>query len=41
MRIQTITPEMASALGLPSAQGALVSDVDAGFAGREGGAEAG
>ena len=30
VRIQSITPEMASALGLPSAQGALVSDVDDG-----------
>lgn len=30
VRIQTITPEMASTLGLPSAQGALVSEVDEG-----------
>jgi serine protease Do len=30
VRIQTITPEMASTLGLPSAQGALVSEVDQG-----------
>jgi serine protease Do len=30
VRIQTVTPEMASALGLPSANGALISNVDAG-----------